>query len=112
MVELLNRNRKKFILMDEIEYYLSQPDDKALIRLYVPAQLRKSVPVQHHDDNGHMRLEKTIHAIKHEYFWPSLLKDINDFVRKYISCQTWNLRKHQPHMQECDLPPFPLQSFL
>ena len=36
-----------------------------------------------------------------------MLKDINDFVSKSIACQTRNLRKQQPHMQECDLPPFP-----
>ena len=99
--------QKKFILMDEIVYYLSQPDDEPLIRLYVPSQLRKSVLVQYHDDSGHMGVEKTFHAIKHKYFWPCLLKDINDFVSKCIACQTRNLRKQQPHMQECDLPPFP-----
>ena len=93
--------------MDEIVYYLSQPDDEPLIRLYVPSQLRKSVSVQYHNDNGHMGVEKTFHAIKHKYFWPCLLKDINDFVSKCIACQTSNLRKQQPHMQECDLPPFP-----
>ena len=63
--------------------------------------------VQYHNDNGHMGVEKTFHAIKHKYFWPCLLKDINDFVSKCIACQTRNLRKQQPHMQECDLPPFP-----
>ena len=96
--------QKKFILMDEIVYYLSQLDDEPLIRLYVPSQLRKSVLVQYHNDNSHMGVEKTFHAIKHKHFWSCLLKDINDFC---IACQTGNLRKQQPHMQECYLPPFP-----
>ena len=56
--------------MNEIIYYLTQPDDEPLIRLYVPSQLRKNVPVQYHDDNGHMGVEKTFHAIQHKYFWP------------------------------------------
>ena len=51
--------QKKFILIDEIVYYLSQPNDEPLIRLYVPSHLRKSVLVQYHDDNGHMGPEKT-----------------------------------------------------
>ena len=99
--------QKKFILMDEIVYHLSQPDDEPLIRLYMPVQWSKSVLVQYHDNNGHMRVEKTFHTIKHKYFWPCLLKNINGFVSKCIACQTRNLRKQQPHRQECDLPPFP-----
>ena len=64
MVGLLNYNRKKYIVMDEIVYYLSQPDDEPLIRLYVSSHLRKSVLVQYHYDNGHVGVENTFHAIK------------------------------------------------
>ena len=54
-----------------------------------------------------MGVDKTFHSIKQKYFWPCLLREINDFVGKCIPCQTRNLRKQQPHIQECDLPPFP-----
>ena len=54
-----------------------------------------------------MDVDKTFHSIKQKYFWPCLLREINDFVGKCIPCQTRNLRKQQPHIQECDLPPFP-----
>ena len=99
--------QKKYIVMDEIVYYLSQPDDEPLIRLYIPSHLRKNVLIQYHDDNGHMGVEKTFQSIKRKYFWPCLLRDINDFVGRCVSCQTRNLKKQQPHMQECDMPPFP-----
>ena len=93
--------------MDEVVYYLSQPDDDPVFRLYIPCQLRKNVLAQYHDDNGHMGVEKTFHSIKQKYFWPCLLKEITEFVSKCIPCQTRNLTKKQPHMQECDMPPFP-----
>lgn len=99
--------QKKYILMDEIVYYLSQPDDEPVFRLYVPSHLRQRVLVQYHDDNGHMGVEKTFHSIKQKYFWPCLLREIAEFVNKCIPCQTRNLTKQQPHMQECDMPPFP-----
>ena len=31
--------------------------------------------VQCHDDNGHIRVEKTFHAMKQKYFWPGLFRD-------------------------------------
>ena len=43
MVGLPKQSKKKYIVMDEIVYYLSQPDDEPLIRLYVPSHLRKRV---------------------------------------------------------------------
>ena len=99
--------RKKYILMDDIVYYLSEPDDDPVFRLYVPSHLRKRVLVQYHDDHGHMGVEKTFHSIRQKYFWPGLLKEIAEYVNKCIPCQTRNLTKQQPHMQECDMPPFP-----
>ena len=99
--------QKKYIVMEDIVYYLSQPDDEPLIRLYVPSHLRKRVLVQYQDENGHMGVDKTFHSIKQKYFWSCLLREINDFVGKCIPCQTRNLRKQQPRIQECDLPPFP-----
>ena len=70
-------------------YYLSQPDDKPLIRLYVPSHF-KILFLQYNDGNGHIGVEKTFHIIKQKYFWPDLLKEINEFVGK---CQSCNLRK-------------------
>lgn len=99
--------QKRYIVMDEVVYYLSQPDDEPLIRLYIPSHLRKRVLVQYHDESGHMGVDKTFHSIKQKYFWPCLLREINDFISKCIPCQTRNLKKQHPHIQECDFPPFP-----
>ena len=99
--------QKKFIIMDEIVYYLSQPDDEPVVRLYVPSQFRPKVIIQYHDDNGHMGTDKTYHAIKQKYFWPCLFREVVDFVNKCVPCQSRNLTKIQPRMQETDMPPFP-----
>ena len=84
---------KNFIVMDEIGIYMSQPDDEPLIRLYVPSHLRKRVLVQYNDDDGHMGVNKTFHSMKQKYFWPCLLREINDFVGKCIPCQNKKPKK-------------------
>lgn len=98
---------KKYIIMDDIVYYLSTPDDDPVIRLYIPSHLRMKVLKQYHDENGHMGVEKTFHSIKQKYFWPGLFKKVNEHIGKCVPCQTRNLRKQQPQMQETDMPSFP-----
>ena len=99
--------QKKYIIMDEVVYYLSQPDDEPMLRLYVPSHLRARVLVQYHNDNGHVGTEKTFQAIRQKYFWPCLLKEVVEHVNGCIPCQTRNLRTLRPRMQESDVPPFP-----
>ena len=99
--------RRKYVILEEVVYYLSEADEDPIVRLYIPSHLRQEVFVQYHDDNGHMGTEKTFQAIRHKYFWPCLFRDVVDYVNKCVPCQTMNLRKIQPRMQEYDTPPFP-----
>ena len=65
----------KYIVLDEILGYLSKADTDPIIRLYVPEQLRKSVILEYHDYNGHMRIDKTYDAIKCKYYWLCMYKE-------------------------------------
>ena len=97
----------KYMIDKDIVYYLSQPEDDPIIRLYVPGHLCKLVLEQFHTLNGHMGIAKTFHSIKRKYYWPGLFKDVTTTVNKCVPCQTRNLRKIRPQMQESDRPPFP-----
>lgn len=59
---------KHYILLDNVLYYVSNPDDEPTLRLYVPEQLRYLVVQQYHEDNGHMGIDKTFDAIRQKYF--------------------------------------------
>jgi len=99
--------QKKYLIMDDVLYYLSQTDDEPVVRLYIPSHLRTRVLIQYHDDNGHVGIEKTFQAVKHKYFWPCLFREIVEHVNRCVPCQTRNLSTFRPRIQESDIPPFP-----
>ncbi|CAG2219860.1 unnamed protein product [Mytilus edulis] len=99
--------QSQFMIIEDVVYFLSQPDIDPLIRLYVPEHLREYIVVQYHDNNGHLGIDKTYDSIKLRYYWPGLYKQIYAYVTMCVTCQTRNLRKVNPPVQEVDIPPYP-----
>ena len=97
---------RKHILLEDVLYYISSPDDQPILRLYVPQNLKQKVLLQFHDSNGHMGIDKTFDAIASKYYWPTLYKEVAEYVSKCITCQKRGLRKQKPSLQETDSPPF------
>ena len=97
----------KYIILDNILYYLSKCDSDPAIRLYIPSHLKKLVIEQYHDQNGHMGIEKTYNAIKGKYYWPKMYKELYQYINSCVTCQKRNLEKLRPPQQETDAPPFP-----
>ncbi|KAL3176782.1 hypothetical protein MRX96_039624 [Rhipicephalus microplus] len=58
----------------------------------IPAALQSSVMVVFHDNNGHLGVEKTRDLIQRKYWWPSMRKDIREYVDSCHTCQTINAR--------------------
>ena len=98
---------KNYIVIDEVLYYISNPNDEPTLRLYVPEHLRDSVVKQYHDDNGHMGIDKTLDAIRQKYFWPNLYKNLYEYISSCVTCQTRSMKKIKPSLQETDVPPYP-----
>ncbi|KAL3248810.1 hypothetical protein MRX96_056350 [Rhipicephalus microplus] len=61
-------------------------------RVIIPAALRSSVVIVFHDNNGHLGVEKTRDLIQRKYWWPSMRKDIREYVDSCHTCQTINAR--------------------
>ncbi|CAC5360969.1 unnamed protein product [Mytilus coruscus] len=55
----------KYILIDDILYYISKADTEPVLRLYVPLQFRDEVVKQYHD-HDHLCVDKMYDAIKVE----------------------------------------------
>ena len=64
--------KSRYIIENDVVYYLSHPDDNPTLRLYVPHHLHEAVVKQYHDDNGHMGVQKTFTGISQKYYWPNL----------------------------------------
>ena len=99
--------QRSHIVIDNILYYISDPDNEPVLRLYVPGHLREWVVKQYHDDNGHMGIDKTFDAIRQKYHWPNLYKMLYEYVTICVTCQERSMKKIKPPLQETDIPPYP-----
>lgn len=100
--------QQRYLVVDNILYYLTDPDNDPVLRLYVPRHLRALVIKQYHDENGHLGVQKTFDSIRQKYFWPSLFKELYQYVTSCTTCQTRSLQKIRQPLQETDIPPYPM----
>ena len=98
--------QKRHIIMENILYYISNVDSEPALRLYIPEHLKGAVIRQYHDWNGHMGIDKTFEAIKQEYYWPNLYKELYEYISRCVTCQTRNMQKIKPPQQMNDIPPY------
>ena len=61
---------RKYIVLDNILYYISYSDTDPVLRLYV----KHDVLVEYHTTLGHLVMDKTHDAIHSKYYWPNLFK--------------------------------------
>ena len=101
---------KKYLVVDNIVYYISKVDDEPTLRLYVPEHLKTHVIDQYHHKNGHMAVVKTFNTIKEKYFWPNLYKELYAAIDKCVTCKIRNLQTQKAPIQETGIPPFPFAS--
>ncbi|MEW8548330.1 MAG: DDE-type integrase/transposase/recombinase, partial [Candidatus Thiodiazotropha sp.] len=98
---------RRYIIENDLLYYLSDPNDNPTLRLFVPEQLRHMVIKQYHDDNGHMGVQKTYDSIRQKYFWPNLFQELYEYVSACVPCQTRSKQTTKPLLQKPELPPYP-----
>jgi hypothetical protein len=99
--------QRKHMVIDNILYYITDPDNEVKLRLYIPVHLREKVVVQYHDGNGHMGIDKTYEAIKLNYYWPNLYKELYSYISTCVTCKARNLKKINTPLQETDDVPYP-----
>ncbi|CAG9122098.1 unnamed protein product [Plutella xylostella] len=71
------------------------PDENYSWKLVIPEKLRNQVLKECHDDptSGHLGMKKSINRTRQHYYWPSLIQDVKNYVRK---CQEWD--HYIPHI--------------
>ena len=102
---------RKYILLDNILYFISKADTDPILRLCIPKQLQSDIISEHHSDLRHMGIDKTYSAIHSKYYWLSLYKDVTDYINKCVTCQLRSSQQPKPPIQEMDIRPLLLQSW-
>ncbi|UYV78935.1 hypothetical protein LAZ67_17000317, partial [Cordylochernes scorpioides] len=81
------------------------PEGRAWL-LVVPKKRRKEVMSEYHNHmlNGHLGVARTTYRLKNKYYWPSMLRDVSEFVKTCHLCQS---RKGSNHLPSGLLQPIP-----
>ncbi len=83
-------------------------------KIYVPPNCRPSILNICHDSPsaGHFGIKKTINLINRDFWWPSLLLDVKNYVRSCDTCSRSKDNRHKPYgfLNPLDIPNKPWTS--
>jgi len=95
-------------------------DNQELLRrngaTYVPNDpaVRQEIIQINHDDpyGGHFGKAKTVEIVQRKYYWPTMGRDIKDYVRTCEVCQKMKTPRHRPYgeLQSLPIPKQPWES--
>ncbi|CAF1237173.1 unnamed protein product [Rotaria sordida] len=88
------KKHKNYIIKDNLLMHRSNPP----VPYVPPSDFRKIILQTYHDtaaNGAHFGRDKTIHKIKQRYFWPSMYKDINNYIKSCIPCAQFNPRRQK-----------------
>ena len=73
---------------------------------YIPEIIRSKVISCHYDDPlaKHFGIDKTRELVSRKYYWPSLKKDVENYVRGCDVCLTSKAVRHKPYGDLQSLP--------
>lgn len=99
--------QQRHIILDNILYYISDPDCNPILRLFIPANLRKQVKQEFHEAMGHAGIDRAYATAKLRYYWPNMFKDISEHVSQCVLCKERSLRIQNRPLQKTEIPPYP-----
>ena len=104
--------RKRYVVVDELLYYLSMEDtEEPRMRLMVPEKFKQAVLEQYHNDCAHWGVEKTYTLIRQNYHWQGLHKSVIEHINQCITCKVRSLKKNKVPLQKMDEVEYPGQKW-
>ena len=104
----------KYCIGNELLYHIergtkTRPHTK--MQLVLPPSCRKLVLQDAHDGflGGHLGIEKTTDKVMKSYFWPTMLKDIMQYVQSCETCNRKKLNRERRPMQDMPMPAAPME---
>ena len=66
---------KRYLMLDNVLYYVSDPDNDPTLRVYVTTHLQQILLKEYHSSMGHLGIDKTYDAIRARYYWTNMYKE-------------------------------------
>lgn len=113
--DVLN-GQSSFFLYDGVLFHIWTKDGRGhrtartQVQLAVPKPLVRTVLELNHDSplfGGHFGMNRTLERIRLKYYWPTLNKDVVQWVRSCIPC---NQKKAPPRLTKAQIVPMPVAS--
>ena len=98
-VYCLLREKRRLVIQDGILYRTRHNDGEERLQLVLPKAIRNQALRGLHDEVGHLGRDRTLDLVRQRFYWPSLSKDVEDYLRNCERCV-----KRKAH----DPPPAPL----
>ena len=79
----------KCFLRDGILWFVPFRSNKEKAVLFTPFSLQKKILQDAHGKplTGHWGIERTVQRIEQNYFWPTLTRDVTEFIKRCKECQ-------------------------
>ena len=98
--------KERFILLENVLYYISTHTTHLDLRLVIPETIRKPIIHHLHDENSHIGTEKTYNLLKQRYYWRNMFQDIADHVSRCVTCNTRQINTNKVPIQNTHIPEF------
>ena len=94
---------KKYLIVNNILFKLDFDETRGLVqKVFIPESLINSIIKRYHNNNGHPGYARTLLSLRSQCFWPSMQKDVQNFVSQCGVCiqakQSNNKRVIEGHL--------------
>ena len=100
---------KLFLLRSGIVYRLWCEDGRTAECVLVPEVLRDSLLMLAHDYGGHNGFRRTYNAMKRQYYWPGMRKDILRHCKRCHQCALQNQGTGEAGFDHFSVPALPME---
>ena len=100
---------KLFMLKSGMVYRLWCEDDKTAECVVVPEVLREPLLMLAHDYSGHNGFRRTYNAMKRQYYWPGMRRDILRHCKKCHQCSLQNQGTGEIGFDHFEVPSLPME---
>ena len=100
---------KLFLLRNGIVYRLWCEDGRTSDCILVPEVLRNSLLILAHDCSGHNGFRRTYNAMKRQYYWPGMRKDILRHCKRCHQCALQNQGVGEAGFDHFNVPALPME---
>ena len=100
---------KMFVMENGILYRLWMEHDKTFKCILVPNSLRDALLTMAHQHSGHNGPPRTYSALKREYYWPGMHKDVFKHCKSCYECRLQNQGQPDDKFKHFTVPELPME---